>query len=70
MVKVPGTIRTIHLEEDAWQQSRVIGKNPDKGVVYQYLGHRDIGNRRDKKSMHCETPNPETPTRGLTTVMR
>jgi hypothetical protein len=40
----------------------VIGKNPDKGVVYRYLGHRDIGDPGDKVFMHFGFVQPAVST--------
>jgi hypothetical protein len=38
--------------------------------VASEIGIREIGNRGDKESMRCETPNPETPMSGLIMVTR
>jgi hypothetical protein len=67
MVKVLGMIRTVHLEEDAWQQSAPSGKDRQE-VVDRCLDHRDIGDPGYKVFMYFGIANRETPTRGLTTV--
>jgi hypothetical protein len=62
---------------DTWQRSAHRGKSrqgvspsvmevpresPDRKRHPSEIGIREIGNRGDKESMHCENPNPENPT--------
>jgi hypothetical protein len=51
------------------QQIREGGKLRCVGASCQPVGIRRIGNHRDEKSIHCETPKSETPTRGKVVVM-
>jgi hypothetical protein len=50
------------------QDIGVIGESSDRRVIHRKIRILEIENRGDKESMHCETPNPETPMSGLITV--
>jgi hypothetical protein len=63
MVKVLGMIKTIHLEEDTWQQS-CHRERTDKEVVDRCLDHRDIGDPGDEVFMYFGITNRETPISG------
>jgi hypothetical protein len=69
MVKVLRMIKTIHLEEDAWQQSMPSGKDRQE-VVDRCLDHRDIGDPGDEVFMYFGIANRETPDKWEPAVSR